>query len=96
MRRSEAAEEATLSVPDTRMIKVGAALTGGGLMLATLGMTLAAISALRGAMLWSRQRGISPATAAAVKMEQAKHASIAGMHAWREHAGATTDGHRAH
>jgi len=75
------------------MIKVGAALTGGGLMLATMGMALAAIATMRGARAWTRQRGISPAAAALAKVEQAKHASIAGLHAWREHVGAETSGH---
>ena len=86
--------EAEESVFDSRMIKTGAALAGGGLMVATVGMALAAIAAIRGATAWTRQRGISPTTAAAVKMGQAKHASIAGMQAWREHAGAGAGGHR--
>lgn len=86
--------EAEESVFDSRMIKIGAALAGGGLMVATVGMALAAIAAIRGATAWTRQRGISPATAAAAKMGQAKQASIAGMHAWREHAGAGMGGHR--
>jgi hypothetical protein len=76
------------------MIKAGAALTGGGMMIATMGMAITAIAMIRGAMAWSRQRGISPAGVAAARMGQARHATMAGMHAWHEHAGAGANGQR--
>lgn len=78
----------------TGMIKAGAALLGGGLMLASVGMALTAVAVTRGAAAWARQREISPAALAADKLEQARHATIAGAHAWREHA-AMANGHHA-
>jgi hypothetical protein len=79
----------------TGMIKTGAALIGGGLMLAAAGMALAAVAVTRGATAWTRQREISPAALAAEKFDQMRHATIAGAHAWREHA-ESAGGHRAH
>jgi hypothetical protein len=81
--RTEAADSTSI-----RMIKAGAALAGVGMMIAATGMALVAAAATRGAMVWAKQRDISPGALAAARLEQARHASIAGMHAWREHAGA--------
>lgn len=78
----------------TGMIRVGAALIGGGLMLATAGMGLTAIAVTRGVALWARQREISPTAVAAGKFDQVRHATIAGANAWREHA-AAANGDRA-
>lgn len=75
------------------MIKTGAALTGGGLMVAAVGMGLAAVALARSAMIWSKQHDAAAVLAA--KLEQAKHASAAGVHAWREHVDAEVDGRRA-
>lgn len=78
----------------TGMIKAGAALLGGGLMLASVGMAITAIAVTRGAAAWARQRDVSPAALAAGKLEQMRHASLAGAHAWREHAD-IANGHHA-
>ena len=80
----------------TGMIKTGAALIGGGLMLAAVGMALAAAAVTHGAAAWARQRDVSPAALAADKLDQVRHATIAGAHAWREHAAASSNGHSAH
>jgi hypothetical protein len=77
------------------MIKTGAALIGSGLMLAAAGMALAAVAVTRGAAAWARQREVSPTALAADKLDQVRHATLAGAHAWREHAD-SPDGHRAH
>jgi hypothetical protein len=37
-------------------------------------------------MSWARQRDVSPAALAAEKLERVRHATLAGAHAWREHA----------
>lgn len=79
-----------------RMLKIGAALAGGGMMISTIGMAISAIAVTRSVRVWTRQHDISPAAIAAARLDQAKHASIAGMHAWREHATAGADGHRGH
>lgn len=78
----------------TGLIKTGAALVGGGLMVASVGMALTAVAVTRGAAAWARQHEISPTALAADKLEQARHATIAGAHAWREHA-AMANGHHA-
>ncbi|NUP47405.1 MAG: hypothetical protein HOW97_08830 [Catenulispora sp.] len=80
----------------TGMIKTGAALMGGGLMLAAAGMALTAITVIRGATAWARQHEVSPTTLAADKFEQVRHATLAGAHAWREHAADSGDAHRTH
>jgi hypothetical protein len=71
---------------DHRMLKIGAALTSAGLMMASAGMGLASITVARAAREWLRQRDVSPAAVAAAKLHQAKHASVAGVHAWRDYA----------
>lgn len=81
MNRSQTSE----STFNTGMIKAGAAVTGGGLMVAAVGMAITSLAVIRGAMAWSRQREISPGALAAARLDQARHASMAGMHAWREH-----------
>lgn len=75
----------------TGMIKTGAALIGGGLMLASVGMALTAVAATRGAAAWARKREVSPAALAADRLDRARHATIAGAHAWREHAAVSAD-----
>ena len=76
------------SLFNTGMIKAGAAVTGSGLMVAAVGMALTSVAVIRGAMAWSRQRDVSPAAMAAARLDRARHASVAGVHAWREHAAA--------
>jgi hypothetical protein len=68
---------------DTRLIKIGAALTSVGMMLATAGMGLASVAVTRATRDWLRQRELSPTAVAVAKLNQAKSASAAGMHAWR-------------
>lgn len=77
---------------NTGMIKTGTALTGGGLMLATVGMALTAIAVARGTMAWSRERNVAPTAMAAEQFGHLRHATAAGMHAWQEHAAAAGNG----
>ncbi|MEY9887740.1 hypothetical protein ABIA35_006873 [Catenulispora sp. MAP12-49] len=79
----------------TGMIRAGAALIGGGLMIATAGMGITAIAVTRGVAAWARRREVSPGALAAGKFDQVRHATLAGAHAWREHAD-SANGHRAH
>src|SRR5258708_5361700 len=81
---------------DTRMIKTGVALTSAGLLLATAGMGLASAALTRAARDWMRQRDISPSAAAAAKLRQARHASVAGTHAWHAYPHAGSNGVTAH
>ena len=76
------------------VIKAGAALIGGGLMIASLGMAITAVAVTRAAAMWARQREISPSALAAGKLEQVRHATMAGAQAWREHAD-VANGHHA-
>ncbi|GAA1960245.1 hypothetical protein [Catenulispora subtropica] len=78
----------------TRMLRAGAALAGAGMMVAAVGMALTAVAVARSLRTWTKQHDISPTALAAARLEQARHASIAGLHAWHEHAPALVDGHR--
>jgi len=78
----------------TGVIRAGAALIGGGLMMASVGMAITAVAVARGAAAWARQREISPSAMAAGKFDQVRHATLAGAHAWREHAD-VGNGHHA-
>lgn len=80
----------------TRMLKTGAALAGAGLTVAAFGMALAAVAVTRAAAAWARQREVSPAALAAEKLDRARHATLAGAHAWHEYAADSANGHRAH
>ncbi|NUR61701.1 MAG: hypothetical protein HOV87_24030 [Catenulispora sp.] len=79
----------------TGMVRAGAALIGGGLMIAASGMALTAVAVTRAVAAWARQREVSPTALAADKFDQVRHATLAGAHAWREHAASASD-HRAH
>ena len=70
---------------DTRLVKIGAALTSAGMLLATAGMGLVSVAVTRAAREWMRQREISPAAVAAAKLHQARSASVAGVHAWHDY-----------
>lgn len=87
--------EMTAPAFQTGMVRVGAALIGGGLMMATAGMALSAVAVTRAVAAWARQRDVSPTALAADKFDQVRHATLAGAHAWREHAD-SANGHRAH
>lgn len=76
------------------MIKFGAALASTGLLLATAGMGLASVALTRAARDWMRQRDISPTAAATAKLQQARHATSAGAHAWHAHANGAAAGSR--
>ena len=78
----------------TGMMRAGTALIGGGLMIASVGMAMTAVAMTRAMAAWARQRDFSPAALAAEKLEQMRHATLAGAHAWREHA--STNGQHAH
>lgn len=92
MMHSDTAEPAF----QTGMIKTGAALVGGGLMLASVGMALATVAMTRGAAAWARQRDISPTALAADKLDRVRHATLAGAHAWHEHTADSGNGHPTH
>ncbi|NUR29713.1 MAG: hypothetical protein HOV83_28335 [Catenulispora sp.] len=77
------------------LMKAGAALAGGGMMLAATGMSLIAVAVTRAATAWARERDISPTALAVDNLGHAKYATLAGVHAWREHA-AAPNGHRTH
>ena len=79
----------------TGMIKTGAALVGGGLMLASVGMALAGAAIARGAAAWARQREVSPRALAADQIDRVRQATLAGAHAWQEHAH-SANGHHSH
>ncbi|MBR7829131.1 hypothetical protein KDK95_22680 [Actinospica sp. MGRD01-02] len=76
-------EETAELVLDTTMIKVGAILTGAGMLLATVGVGLAGAAVARVARDWMRQNDFSPAATASAKLHQAKHATLAGARAWQ-------------
>lgn len=76
------------------MVKAGTALIGSGLMIATAGMALTAVAVTRAVAAWARQRDVSPTALAADRLDRVRHATLAGAHAWREHAG-SPNGHRA-
>jgi hypothetical protein len=77
---------------DFRLVKVGAVLAGAGMMLATAGTGLLGLALSRAAREWMRQREVSPTALAAGKMRQARHASVAGAHAWKNYPVAASNG----
>ena len=95
MKRSQAVEPVEFEPAfNVGLIKAATTLTGAGLMLAAVGMALAAAAVTRGAMVWTRQREISPAALAAERLDRFRHVTMAGRDAWREHAAASPTGGR--
>jgi len=79
-------------MPDFRMVKAGAMLAGAGMMLATAGTGLVGLAMTRAMRQWMSQREVSPSAMAAERMRQARHASMAGAHAWRSYQMAGANG----
>lgn len=78
---------------DTRTLKAGAVLASAGLMLATVGTGLIGLALTRATREWMRRRETSPTAAAANAVRQARHATSAGAHAWRDYQSAGVNGH---
>jgi hypothetical protein len=68
------------------VIKTGATLMGGGLLIAAVGMTMTAVAVMRRTAAWARQREVSPTALAADQLGRVRHATLAGAHAWHEYA----------
>ncbi|WP_055586796.1 hypothetical protein [Peterkaempfera griseoplana] len=72
---------------DTRLVTAGAVLTAGGALVALTGMSLVGFALATAGRRWVRQLEVPPSERAAAKLRQARHASLAGMEAWRAAAG---------
>ncbi|WP_377272637.1 hypothetical protein [Peterkaempfera sp. SMS 1(5)a] len=73
---------------DTRLVTAGAVLIAGGALVALAGMGLAGFALATAGRRWVRQLEVPPSERAAAKLRQARHASLAGMEAWRAAAAA--------
>ena len=71
---------------DRRMLAVGAVLTGTGAMLALVGTAIAGTALVTAGRGWVQQLETPPSELANRTLRQAKHASRAGMDAWRAQA----------
>jgi hypothetical protein len=68
---------------DTRLIRVGAVLTAAGAAVACAGMGVAAFAVFSAGRRMIRDMDVPPSQQAAMKWQQAKEASRAGMQAWQ-------------
>ncbi|AVZ76028.1 hypothetical protein SLUN_31280 [Streptomyces lunaelactis] len=73
---------------DTRLVTTGAVLTAVGAIVACSGMAIAAFAVLTAGRRMIRDMDVPPAQQAAMKWQQAKDASRAGMQAWQSASGA--------
>ncbi|NUL01737.1 hypothetical protein HRW07_00380 [Streptomyces lunaelactis] len=73
---------------DTRLVTTGAVLTAVGAVVACSGMAIAAFAVLTAGRRMIRDMDVPPAQQAAMKWQQAKDASRAGMQAWQSASGA--------
>jgi hypothetical protein len=71
---------------DRRLLTVGAALTGTGALLALVGTVIAGTALAAAGRGWVRQLETQPVELANRTLRQARHASRAGVDAWREQA----------
>ena len=69
-----------------RLLAVGAVLTGTGALLALVGTALAGTALATAGRGWVRQLETPPSELANRTLRQAKHASRAGVEAWRAQA----------
>lgn len=67
---------------DTRLLTTGAVLTAAGAVVACAGMAIGAFAVFTAGRRMIRDMDVSPAQQAAMKWQQAKEASRAGMQAW--------------
>ncbi|MEF9905360.1 hypothetical protein [Streptomyces sp. P9-A2] len=68
---------------DTRLVTTGAVLTAAGAVVAGTGMVIAAVAVFAAGRRMIRDMDVPPAQQAAMKWQQAKEASRAGMQAWQ-------------
>lgn len=68
-----------------RLLTTGAGLAAIGGLIGFAGMTLAAAAVLGATRQWVGRMEMSPRDMATLRWRQAKHASLAGAQAWREH-----------
>ena len=71
---------------DRRLLAVGAVLTGTGALLALVGTAIAGTALAAAGRGWVRQLDTPPSELANRTLRQAKHASRAGVDAWRAQA----------
>jgi hypothetical protein len=67
----------------TRLVTTGAVLTAAGAVVACAGMAIAASAVFAAGRRMIRNMDVPPAQQAAMKWQQAKEASRAGMQAWQ-------------
>ncbi|MCX4988495.1 MULTISPECIES: hypothetical protein [unclassified Streptomyces] len=68
---------------DSRLVTTGAVLTVTGAVVACTGMVIAAVAVFSAGRRLVRDMDVTPAQQAAIKWQQAKEASRAGMQAWQ-------------
>ncbi len=68
---------------DTRLVTTGAVLTAAGAVVACTGMVIAAVAVFAAGRRMIRGMDVPPAQQAAMKWQQAKEASRAGIQAWQ-------------
>ncbi|MEV0978547.1 MULTISPECIES: hypothetical protein [unclassified Streptomyces] len=68
---------------NTRLVTAGAVLTAAGAVVACAGMALAASAVFAAGRRLIRDMDVPPSQQAAMKWQQAKEASRAGMKAWQ-------------
>lgn len=67
---------------NTRLVKTGVVLTSVGAVVASVGMAIAASAVFEAGRRLIREMDVPPAQQAAMKWQQAKEASRAGVQAW--------------
>ncbi|MDX3130726.1 hypothetical protein PV367_13215 [Streptomyces europaeiscabiei] len=68
---------------DTRLVTTGAVLTAAGAAVACAGMAIGAFAVFMAGRRMIRDMDVPPAQQAAMKWQQAKEASRAGVRAWQ-------------
>ncbi|MFC4498782.1 MULTISPECIES: hypothetical protein [Streptomyces] len=68
---------------DTRLVTTGAVLTAAGAAVACVGMAIGAFAVFTAGRRMIRDMDVPPTQQAAVKWQQAKEASRAGVRAWQ-------------
>ncbi|MCX4906344.1 hypothetical protein [Streptomyces sp. NBC_00878] len=68
---------------DTRLVRTAAVLTAAGAMVACAGMAVGAFAVLTAGRRMIRDMDVPATQQAAMKWQQAKEASLAGMRAWQ-------------
>jgi hypothetical protein len=81
-----ALESNSTSYLNKRLLTTGAGLAAIGGLIGFAGMTLAAAAIFGATRQWVGRMEVSPRDMATMRWRQARHASLAGAQAWREHA----------